>query len=92
MEEKNKSLLKIHLSVLLFGLSGLFGKLISLSSTVIVFGRVFFSSIFLFIILIYFKKKYTVKTEERLFLYNTYGYDSSNSLDYSFLRPFKSLQ
>ncbi|MBV4419229.1 DMT family transporter [Clostridium tyrobutyricum] len=67
MEEKNKSLLKIHLSVFLFGLSGLFGKLISLPSTVIVFGRVFFSSIFLFIILIYFKKNILLKQKKDYF-------------------------
>lgn len=56
MNEKSKSLLQIHLSVVLFGLSGLFGKLVSLSSIIIVLGRVFFSSIFLLFIILYIKK------------------------------------
>lgn len=56
MKENTKSLMEIHLAVFLFGLSGLFGKLLSLSSTIIVFGRVFFSSIFLLILIFYLKK------------------------------------
>lgn len=56
MHTKNKSLLEIHLAVFLFGLSGLFGKLLSLSPMIIVLGRVFFSSTFLLIIMLYFKK------------------------------------
>jgi drug/metabolite transporter (DMT)-like permease len=35
----------LHLSVLLFGVAGLFGKLLSLSPVVIVFGRVLFASL-----------------------------------------------
>jgi len=37
-------LLAIHLAVLLFGLAGLFGKLIDLPPTIIVLGRVFFAA------------------------------------------------
>jgi len=51
---KNRSLLEIHAAVLLFGLAGLFGKLILLPPTIIVLGRVFFASIFLFPVLLYF--------------------------------------
>ena len=43
MKNKTKSLIEIHIAVLLFGLAGLFGKLISLPSTIIVLGRVFFA-------------------------------------------------
>lgn len=50
MNIKNKGLLEVHIAVFLFGMAGLFGKLISLPSIIIVFGRVFFSSIFLFIL------------------------------------------
>jgi len=45
MQHKTKNLVEIHIGVFLFGLAGLFGKLLSLSPTVIVFGRVFFASI-----------------------------------------------
>lgn len=50
MENQKKSLLAIHVAVLLFGFAGLFGKLVSLPAILIALGRVFFSSIFLFII------------------------------------------
>ncbi|WP_371381031.1 DMT family transporter [Sporomusa aerivorans] len=57
MNAKHKSLLEIHISVLLFGLSGLFGKLIVLPPMMIVFGRVVFASIFLYLLLRYRKKE-----------------------------------
>ncbi len=56
MDKNNKSLIEIHVAVLLFGVSGLFGKLIELPSIIIVLGRVFFSSIFLILILKYLKR------------------------------------
>ena len=67
MNIKNKSLIEIHLAVFLFGLSGLFGKLLSLSSIIIVFGRVFFSSIFLLIINLYIKKDMKLKQQKHYF-------------------------
>lgn len=65
---KNKSLIEIHLSVFLFGLAGLFGKLISLPPMIITFGRVVFSSIFLFIIIIFLKKDIKLK-EKKHYIY-----------------------
>ncbi|XEQ94034.1 hypothetical protein SCACP_29320 [Sporomusa carbonis] len=47
-----RSLLEIHLAVILFGAAGLFGKLILLPSAVIVWGRVFFATVFLLCVLI----------------------------------------
>ncbi|WP_032123255.1 DMT family transporter [Clostridium amazonitimonense] len=67
MNTKNKNLIEIHLAVFLFGLSGLFGKLLSLSSIIIVFGRVFFSSIFLLIINLYLKKDMKLKQQKHYF-------------------------
>lgn len=67
MNIKNKSLMEIHLAVFLFGLSGLFGKLLSLSSIIIVLGRVFFSSIFLLIIMLYLKKDIKLKQQKHYF-------------------------
>jgi drug/metabolite transporter (DMT)-like permease len=49
MDSKSRSLVEIHIAVLLFGLVGLFGKLIALPSIIIVLGRVLFASIALFI-------------------------------------------
>lgn len=46
-----KDLIILHIAVLLFGLSGLFGKLIEAPSQVIVSGRVIFATIFLYIVL-----------------------------------------
>lgn len=60
---KAKSLMEVHLAVLFFGLAGLFGKLVSLPSMVIVFGRVAFASAFLFILLNV--KKVSLKLESK---------------------------
>ena len=68
MNAKTKNLVEIHLAVMLFGLSGLFGKLLTLSPTIIVLGRVFFSSIFLYLIIFYLKKDLKLK-EKKHYLY-----------------------
>ena len=47
MQGANRGLGEIHVAVLLFGVAGLFGKLLALDPLVIVFGRVLFSSLFL---------------------------------------------
>lgn len=48
MEDNQRSLLEIHFAVFLFGLAGLFGKLVALPPTIIVLGRVVFGSLALF--------------------------------------------
>lgn len=67
---KDKGVTEVHLAVLLFGLSGLFGKLISLPSIIIVLGRVCFSSIFLFLLLVFLKKDIRLN-RKRDYLYLT---------------------
>lgn len=67
MHIKNRRLLEIHLAVFLFGLSGLFGKLLSLPAMIIVLGRVFFSSIFLLIIIFYLRKEIKLKQRKHYF-------------------------
>ncbi|SDF20061.1 DMT family transporter [Sporomusa acidovorans] len=57
MDAKSRNLLEIHFAVFLFGLAGLFGKVVELSALMIVFGRVFFASIFLGGVLLYRKQK-----------------------------------
>ena len=48
MLKRINGLVSLHIAVLLFGVAGLFGKLISESPLLIVLGRVFFASIILF--------------------------------------------
>lgn len=51
-----KGILEIHGAVFLFGVAGLFGKLVDAPSVVIVFGRTFFASVGLLIVLRVLKK------------------------------------
>ncbi len=44
MIEKTRSLLEIHIAVVLFGLSGLFARYVGLPAVIIALGRVFFAS------------------------------------------------
>jgi drug/metabolite transporter (DMT)-like permease len=67
MKIKNKSVMEIHTAVLLFGLSGLFGKLLSLPPIIIVLGRVFFSSIFLLFIVLYLKRNILLREKKHYF-------------------------
>ena len=61
MKIKNIRMLEIHIAVFLFGVSGLFGKLLLLQPMIIVLGRAFFSCLFLLMIILYFKKDLKVK-------------------------------
>jgi drug/metabolite transporter (DMT)-like permease len=65
---KRHGLLEIHIAVILFGLSGLFGKLLTLPPLVIVFGRTFFAFITLSIILAGFKIPFRVKSRRDFFV------------------------
>lgn len=68
MLNKNKSLLQIHFAVLLFGLTGVFGKLITLPSIILVLGRVIFSFLS---ILIYMKGAgHSIKLKEKKHFFN----------------------
>jgi len=61
VDTKNKNLTQIHLAVFLFGISGLFGKLLLLPPMIIVLGRVFFSSVFLLVVMFFLKKDIKLK-------------------------------
>jgi len=67
---KQKSLLEIHAAVVLFGLAGLFGKWIALSPFIIVFGRVFFASLTLALLLLIMKQdlKITPRRDYLIFI------------------------
>lgn len=56
MTKSSHNLLEIHIAVFLFGLAGLFGKFVHQPSVVIVFGRVFFATVALLIILKYYRQ------------------------------------
>ncbi|KAA3596590.1 MAG: EamA family transporter [Calditrichaeota bacterium] len=62
--QKSKALLEVNLAVLLFGISGLLGKFISLNPFFIVLGRTFFASVTIFFILKFFKKKSPFQSTE----------------------------
>ena len=44
MQDKTRSLIEIHIAVVLFGLSGLFARYVGLPAVIIALGRVFFAS------------------------------------------------
>jgi len=60
-----KSYLVLHFAVLLAGFTGVFGKLISLNEGLLVWYRVFFSSIILFLILKLFKISTNIKLQKK---------------------------
>ncbi len=63
MEQQKRSLCHIHLAVALFGLSGVFGKLIDQPAMIIVLGRVVFSAISLWLLIQI--KHYSLRLHER---------------------------
>jgi len=66
MTRKYHGLFEIHLAVLLFGLAGLFGKLLSLSPFFIVLGRTFFAALTLSAALCYSKTPIRPKSKQDL--------------------------
>lgn len=61
---KTRGLISIHLAVMLFGMAGLFGKLIDLPPTIIVFGRTLFASIALVLVLAILKTDMRLKRKK----------------------------
>ncbi|MBK0371041.1 DMT family transporter [Flavobacterium agrisoli] len=61
-----KTYLLLHIAVILAGFTGVFGKLITLNEGLLTWYRVFFSSIFLFIILKLFKFSNHLSSKEKL--------------------------
>jgi drug/metabolite transporter (DMT)-like permease len=60
-----KSYLVLHFAVILAGFTGIFGKLISLNEGLLVWYRVFFSTIILWLVLKLFKVKTDIKLNEK---------------------------
>lgn len=61
---KTRGLISIHLAVMLFGMAGLFGKLIDLPPTILVFGRTLFASIALVLVLAILKTDVRLKRKK----------------------------
>ena len=59
---KNSGLIATHVAVLLFGLVGLFAKVVALPAIILVLGRTFFSSAFLGAYLTVKRQKFALKT------------------------------
>lgn len=68
MGTKKRSLLEIHIAVLLFGLAGLFAKWVAQPAIIIVLGRVVFASIFLAAVLLWRKENIRLR-QRRDYLY-----------------------
>lgn len=66
-----KSYLLLHLAVILAGFTGIFGKLISLNEGLLVWYRVFFSAVFLFLIVNLAKVSTKIALEEKLHIART---------------------
>jgi drug/metabolite transporter (DMT)-like permease len=73
MNTNNKSLLYIHVSVFLFGFSALFARLVDQPSIVITFGRVLFSSVFLFVLTRCHKTDIKLQSKKEYFLIGVSG-------------------
>lgn len=61
-----KTYLLLHIAIILAGFTGIFGKLITLNEGLLTWYRVFFSAIFLFLILQIFKIKTLIRSKEKL--------------------------
>ena len=66
INSKTRGLLSIHMSVMLFGVAGLFGKLINLPPAMLVFGRTLFASIVLLLVLMVLKSGMRIKSKKDL--------------------------
>lgn len=68
MKNTTQSLIYIHTAVLLFGVAGVFGKLLLLPALFITFGRVFFASIGLGLFLFISKKGFKIESIKPVFV------------------------
>ncbi|QTA79173.1 Putative amino-acid metabolite efflux pump [Desulfonema limicola] len=68
MKSKKIGMIQIHIAVFLFGLSGLFGKLLTIPASAIVFGRTFFAFLALSVFLILSKNSIKTKSGKDLII------------------------
>lgn len=65
MLDKYKNHIMLHIIILIYGFTGILGKLISLDSVSIVWHRVFIASVSLFIVMLLLKRSFRVPTRSR---------------------------
>lgn len=70
---KRKDLIQIHIAVFLFGLAGLFGKLVQQPALIIVLGRVFFGAIALFLLYGYRRQSIRLKRKKDYLWFALFG-------------------
>lgn len=70
---KRKDLIQIHIAVFLFGLAGLFGKLVNQPALIIVLGRVFFGAIALFLLYAYRRQSIRLKNRKDYLWFSLFG-------------------
>ena len=70
---KRKGLLETHIAVLLFGITGLFGKLLLLPPDFIVIGRAIFAGIALMLVSLYLRQSFQIKTKQDALLFVVSG-------------------
>jgi len=69
----NYSLLKVHIAVMFFGLSGLFGKWIDLPPALITCGRCVFAFATLFFLILFSKERFTLRKTGHYFVFAGLG-------------------
>ena len=74
LDNKSRSLMQIHFAVLLFGLTGVFGKLITLPSTILVLGRLISSSVSIFAYMKLMKKDTKLKSGKHFLSFILLGF------------------
>lgn len=74
LDNKSRSLMQIHFAVLLFGLTGVFGKLITLPSTILVLGRLISSSVSIFAYMKLMKKDTKLKNKKHFLSFILLGF------------------
>ena len=67
MEFKNSALFRLHFIVFLWGFTAILGKLIHANAQVLVFYRMLFASVFLFVFIRFFKKN-SIAVSKRMFV------------------------
>lgn len=88
MESKTKAIWGVNVATLLFGFTGLFGKIFSFSPVLIVSGRMFFASIALFVVIVIKKHRFFCGTFAEYLKYSLQGFLISLCLVFG----YKSIQ
>lgn len=65
---KNKEIFSLHIAVMLFGLAGVIGKFVTVSAILTTFARVFFSFVFLLIVMLVKREKIVLNNRNDYYL------------------------